>query len=48
MKEIFNVSVIIPTLNEEMHIEKCLNSVFNQTCFENIVEILVVTGEVLT
>lgn len=44
MKEIFNVSVIIPTLNEEMHIEKCLNSVFNQTCFENIVEILVVDG----
>ncbi|QXE18504.1 glycosyltransferase family 2 protein [Clostridium sp. 001] len=37
------VSIIIPVYNEEIHIEKCLNSIINQT-YDNIIEILVLDG----
>jgi glycosyltransferase involved in cell wall biosynthesis len=37
------VSVIIPVLNEEKYIEKCLNSILNQT-YDNIIEVLILDG----
>jgi glycosyltransferase involved in cell wall biosynthesis len=40
----FTISIIIPTLNEERHIEKCLKSVFSQTFYSNIIEIFVIDG----
>jgi len=44
VKNTFSVSVVIPTLNEEKHIEMCLNSLFCQTYYSNIIEILIVDG----
>lgn len=38
-----SVSIIIPVYNEEMHIEKCLKSIMNQT-YGNIIEILILDG----
>jgi succinoglycan biosynthesis protein ExoA len=38
------VSVVIPTLNEERHIEDCLASVFDQTYPPNRVEVIVADG----
>jgi succinoglycan biosynthesis protein ExoA len=37
------VSIIIPTYNEEAHIEECINSITNQT-YQHIEEILVIDG----
>lgn len=39
-----NIVVIIPTLNEEKFIERCLLSVQNQTYFSDACEVLVVDG----
>lgn len=44
MQDTYSISIVIPTLNEENHIEKCLSSVFNQTYYSNITEIFVVDG----
>ncbi|HXA41733.1 MAG TPA: glycosyltransferase family 2 protein [Candidatus Solibacter sp.] len=38
------VSVVIPTLNEELHIESCLRSVQRQTYSPDLVEIIVADG----
>lgn len=42
--DLFSVSILIPTLNEEKHIERCLNSIFCQSYHSNIIEIFVVDG----
>ena len=44
MNNISSVSIIIPTLNEELYIEKCLNSVFLQSYPSNQIEIFVIDG----
>jgi glycosyltransferase involved in cell wall biosynthesis len=38
------VSIILPVLNEELHIERCLRSLINNTYSPNMVEILVMDG----
>lgn len=37
-----SISIIIPTLNEENNIEKCLNSVFKQYYLPNLYEVIIV------
>ena len=44
MSNILSVSIIIPTLNEELYIEKCLNSVFLQSYPSSQIEIFVIDG----
>jgi len=44
MQDLFSISILIPTLNEEKYIEKCLNSIFCQTYHSNIIEIFIVDG----
>jgi succinoglycan biosynthesis protein ExoA len=44
MQDKLSISIIIPTLNEEKYIEKCLNSVIRQTYHSNIIEIFVIDG----
>ncbi len=44
MNNTLSVSIIIPTLNEELHIEKCLNSIFLQTYPSSHIEIFVIDG----
>lgn len=41
---ITNVSVIIPTLNEELFIEACLQSVFAQTYPQDALDIMIIDG----
>jgi len=38
------VSVILLVRNEEKFIEKCLNSIVNQTIPKNLIEVLVIDG----
>ncbi len=40
----FPISIIVPTLNEEKYIEKCLNSIFCQSYPSNLIEIFVIDG----
>lgn len=42
MKNFPLISIIIPTLNEERNIGKCLNSIFNQNYPKNSLEVIVV------
>lgn len=44
MGNTLSISIVIPTLNEEKHIEMCLNSLFCQTYYSNIIEIFIVDG----
>ncbi len=39
-----HISIVIPTRNEEKFIEKCLNSILNQTLSNTEIEIIVVDG----
>ena len=44
MQNILSVSIVIPTLNEELYIEKCLNSIFSQSYPSSKIEIFVIDG----